>query len=105
MIIELYKLSQTEYYRISANEVARRAPRRYTTRIRAKLRRAQIARTKSIQQGYEHNNNLLNKKLHPVAQINADCTEIIWHPVVHRWLALAGAEEHDTITPTFTPEW
>ena len=48
---------------------------------------------------------MLNKKLHPVAQINADCTEIIWHPVVHRWLALAGAEEHDTIKPNFTPEW
>ena len=105
MIIELYKLSQIEHYRINANEVARRALRRYTTRIRAKLRRAQIEHTRSTQQGYEHNNNLLNKKLHPVAQINADCTEIIWHPVVHRWLALAGAEEHDTIKPNFTPEW
>ena len=99
IVMELYKVSQNEYYRINANEAARKALRRYTTRIRAKLRKAQIAMARSIHQGYEHNNDMINKKLQPVAHIDNNCAEIIWHPVVHRWLALAGAEEHDTITP------
>ena len=53
----------------------------------------------------EHTNNTLNKKLKPIAVIENDCAEITWHPTVHKWLAQAGAEEHDTITPTFTPKW
>ena len=105
IIMELYKVSQNEYYKPSANEAFRKALRRYTTRIRANLRKAQKARARSIHQEYDHNNDLINKKLQPVAHIDNGCAEIIWHPVVHRWLALAGAEEHDTITPTYTPEW
>ena len=103
--MELYKVSQNEYYKVSANEAFRKALRRYTTRIRAQLRKAQKARARSIHQDYEHNNDMINKKLQPVAHIDGECEEITWHPVVHRWLALAGAEEHETITPTFTPEW
>ena len=105
VIMELYKVSQNEYYKVSANEAFRKALRRYTTRIRANLRKAQKARARSIHQEYDHNNDLINKKLQPVAHIDDECEEIEWHPVVHRWLALAGAEEHETITPTFTPEW
>ena len=69
-------------YRININNVARRAIRRYTTRIRAKLRRAQIALARSTHQGHEHNNNTINKKLDPVARIDDDCTQITWHPTV-----------------------
>ena len=79
--------------------------RRYITRIRANLRKAQIARTKNIHRGEEHTNDRINKKLHPVASINNACDSITWHPVVHRWLAIAGAEEHDTVSPAYTPEW
>jgi hypothetical protein len=105
IIMELYNVSNNEYYRININNVARRAIRRYTTRIRAKLRRAQIALAKSTHRGHEHNNNTINKKLDPVARIDDDCTQITWHPTVMRWIAMAGAEEHETIKPTYTPEW
>ena len=105
IIMELYNVSNNEYYRININNVARRAIRRYTTRIRAKLRRAQIALARSTHQGHEHNNNTINKKLDPVARIDDDCTQITWHPTVMRWIAMAGAEEHETIKPTYTPEW
>ena len=105
IIMELFKASQNEYYKVNANEAFRKALRRYTTRIRAKLRKAQIAMAKSIHRGEDHNNDMLNKKLQPVAHIDNNCAEITWHPGVLRWLALAGAEEHDTIAPAFTPEW
>ena len=106
IIIELYKISQNAYYRINTDEVERSAMRRYITRIRANLRKAQKARTRSIHRGEEHTNDRINKKLFPVASIdNAYCNGITWHPVVHRWLALSGAEEHDTITPTYTSGW
>ena len=99
------KKSHNEFHVINENAVIRSAFRRYTTRIRAKLKTAQIAPARSIHRGYTHNNDTINKKLRPVAFIDDECTEIIWHPTVHRWLALAGAEEHATISPTFTPEW
>ena len=94
--MELYNVSHNEYYIIDTNNVARRAIRRYTTRIRAKLRRAQIALARSIHQGYEHNNDTINKKLEPVARIDDDCTKITWHPTVMRWIALAGLERKNT---------
>ena len=105
IIIELYKKSVNEFHIIKPEAVLRSALRRYATRIKAKLKKAQIALARSIQQGYEHTNSTLNKKLKPIAVIENDCTEITWHPTVHKWLAQAGAEEHDTITPTFTPKW
>ena len=83
----------------------RSALRRYATRIRAKLRKAQIALAKSVHRGYEHSNDNINKKLQPVARIDDECKEICWHPVIHGWLAKVGTEEHDNIKPTFTPEW
>ena len=105
IIMEIFKASQNEYYKPSSNIAFRKALRRYTTRIRAKLRKAQIAMAKSIHRGEDHNNDMLNKKLQPVAHIDNNCAEITWHPDVLRWLALAGAEEHDTIAPAFTPKW
>ena len=105
IIIELTKKSHNEYYIINENAVVRSAFRRYTTRIRAKLKKAQIARARSIHRGCSHSNDTINKRLQPVAFIDDECTEIIWHPVVHRWLALAGAEEHPTVFPTYIPEW
>ena len=86
IIMELFKVSENEYYKINANLAFRKALRRYTTRIRAKLRKAQINRAKSIHRGDEHNNDMVNKKLQPVAYIDDNCTEIVWHPAVHRWL-------------------
>ena len=105
IILELYKKSQNEHYIIKPEAVERSALRRYATRIRAKLRRAQIALAKSVHRGYEHSNDNINKKLQPVARIDDECKEICWHPVIHGWLAQVGAEEHDNIKPTFTPEW
>ena len=109
LIIDLYKKSENEFHIINPEAVRRNALRRYTTRIRAKLqaklKKAQIALARSIHQGYEHTNNTINKKLQPVAFIEDDCAKVTWHPTVHKWLARAGAEEHDTITPTFTPNW
>ena len=103
--MELFNVSNNEYYIINTNNVGRRAIRRYTTRIRAKLRRAQIALAKSKHRGDEHNNDRINRKLEPAAHIDADCEQITWHPKVLRWVALAGAEEHEGIRPTYTPEW
>ena len=109
IIIELTRKSHNKFHKINENSVVRSAFRRYTTRIRAKLKKARVARARSIHQGYAHSNDTINKRLQPVAVIDDECTEITWHPVVHRWLALAGAEEHAqehaTISPTFTPEW
>ena len=105
IIMELFNVSNNEYYIINTNNVGRRAIRRYTTRIRAKLRRAQIALAKSTHRGDEHNNDRINRKLEPAAHIDADCEQITWHPKVLRWVALAGAEEHEGIRPTYTPEW
>ena len=65
IIMELFKVSENEYYKIDANLAFRKALRRYTTRIRAKLRKAQIARAKSIHRGDEHNNDMVNKKTTP----------------------------------------
>ena len=105
IIMELYKVSNNEHYKINTNNVARSAIRRYTTRIRARLRRAQIALAKKTHRGDTHNNNTINKKLEPAAHIEDDCTQITWHPTVMRWVALAGAEEHESIRPTYIPEW
>jgi hypothetical protein len=105
IIIELYKISQNEYYEVNTDAVERSTMRRYITRIRANLRKAQIARIKNIHRGEEHSNDKLNKKLYPVASINDACDSITWHPVVHRWLAIAGAEEHEAVSPVYTPEW
>ena len=105
IIMELYIVSNNEYYKINTDNVSRRAIRRYTTRIRAKLRRAQLALARSIHRGEEHNNNKINKKLEPAAHIDDDCTQITWHPTIMRWVAQSGAEEHEYIKPTYTPGW
>ena len=57
IIIELYKKSVNEFHIIKPEAVLRSALRRYATRINAKLKKAQIALARSIQQGYEHTNN------------------------------------------------
>ena len=74
-VIELTRKSHNEFHIINENAVVRSAFRRYTTRIRAKLRKAQIALAKSIHQGYAHNNDTINKRLQPVAFIDDECTE------------------------------
>ena len=99
-----YQEESNEFHVINENAAVRSAFRRYRTRIRAKLKKAQIAMARSIHRGYTHNNDTINKRLQPIAFIDDECTGITWHPVVHRWMALAGAEEHATISPTFTLE-
>ena len=105
IIIELYTKSVNEFHIIKPEAVLRSALRRYATRIRAKLKKAQIALARSVHQGYEHTNDTINRKLKPIAFIDDECSEITWHPVLHEWLARVGAEEHDTIKPSFTPDW